>query len=350
MEIAYFFTYEITNISRREKGLNPFKYLGQHCTFNLEDLYKSSCKPLREDIKNGDKYELSPLNFYKNIFDLGYAEHTLIKERNAIKDKNYYNTTNPLYFNYFFGKKHKLSSLKLMSKNNCMHRPEIIEKIVLKTTGKKRTKEQCERINNSHKGQKAWSKGLTKDTDERVKKISENLKGKIKSEEHIKNISIALKGKPSKFKGQKTGQISWCKGLTKDTDERVKKISEKLKGRIVSEYTKIKQRKPCKEETKLKIGIANKGKLLGTKWSEERKQNYIPPIVSRETRNKISKALKGRIFSDDHIAKLSKAKKGKPSWNKGKPAKKIQCPFCKRFIDNMNFKKWHGEKCKLKSK
>ena len=48
------------------------------------------------------------------------------------------------------------------------------------------------------------------------------------------------------------------------------------------------------EETKLKIGLANKGK-----------------VMSDEAKHKLSEAAKGRIFSDEHKAKLSKAKLGK---------------------------------------
>jgi len=48
------------------------------------------------------------------------------------------------------------------------------------------------------KGQIPWNKGLTKDTDERVKKAGERLEGRI----------------------------SWAKGLTKDTDERIRKRTE----------------------------------------------------------------------------------------------------------------------------
>lgn len=40
---------------------------------------------------------------------------------------------------------------------------------------------------------------------------------------------------------------------------------------------------------------------------------------SEETRLKMSKALKGIHLSEEHKRKISEAKKGKPSWNKGIP-------------------------------
>lgn len=126
----------------------------------------------------------------------------------------------------------------------------------------------------------AWNKGLTKDTDERVakyartklghivtdatrekiseskigrrflnwggkfpdetrKKISESQKGKIISLKTRKKISLAQEGRTAWNKGKKSGNhgngfkkgmIPWNEGLTKDMDERVRKISEAQKG------------------------------------------------------------------------------------------------------------------------
>lgn len=45
--------------------------------------------------------------------------------------------------------------------------------------------------------------------------------------------------------------VSWCKGLTKETDERVRKIGEKLKGRPLTEEAKQKMRKPKSNTSKM---------------------------------------------------------------------------------------------------
>lgn len=55
--------------------------------------------------------------------------------------------------------------------------------------------------------------------------------GKHLSEKTRKRISISNKG-----------NLSWCKGLTKETDERVKKVGDSNKGKIVSEKSKQKMR------------------------------------------------------------------------------------------------------------
>lgn len=96
MEGAYYFTYETVNFTKMKY------YIGQHCTKDLNDGYFGSSEELIKDIKSGDDYEVNIISFYNNIYDLGYAEHSLIKERNCLKDKDYYNLRNRLYFNETF--------------------------------------------------------------------------------------------------------------------------------------------------------------------------------------------------------------------------------------------------------
>jgi hypothetical protein len=47
------------------------------------------------------------------------------------------------------------------------------------------------------KGLTPWSKGLTKENDQRIKSISDRFKGKNLSEDHKKKLSLAHKGKPA---------------------------------------------------------------------------------------------------------------------------------------------------------
>ena len=82
---------------------------------------------------------------------------------------------------------------------------------------------------------------------------------------------------------------------------------------LVSEETRQKLSKALKgkhrsEETKRKISESKKGQP-GT-W----KDKHLP----EETRKKISEANKGREFSEEHKRRLSEARKGKEPWNKGK--------------------------------
>jgi hypothetical protein len=69
------------------------------------------------------------------------------------------------------------------------------------------------------------------------------------SEEHRKKLSLIKLGKP----GNRLGSH----------------ISEEHRKKL-SDYWKGKKRQACSEETKIKIGDANRGKLLGTKHDKER--------------------------------------------------------------------------------
>ena len=72
------------------------------------------------------------------------------------------------------------------------------------------------------RGYSAWNKGLTKDTDERVAKNWENTRTTIKQKYGVDNIS--------QYTTQQDGYQVWNKGLTKETDERMKKASDNHKG------------------------------------------------------------------------------------------------------------------------
>lgn len=77
--------------------------------------------------------------------------------------------------------------------------------------------------------------------------------------------------------------IPWNKGLTKETDERIKNQSMKLKGRKVSDETK-------KKQSKVKSG--EKHPMFGKKHSDV-------------TKKKMSNAHKGKVFSEEHKKRLS---------------------------------------------
>jgi len=159
-------------------------------------------------------------------------------------------------------------------------------------------------LSESHIGQKSWSKGFTKETNKGLQKISKSLEGRkipeeikrkrcifTKEEEHqickeyfskespsitvlgekwkcnhatIRNIIIKngykLRTYSDSHKGEKTkqkmhdshlGQKSWSIGLTKETDERIKRASEKKKGQKRSEEEKQKMREKALSRTNL---------------------------------------------------------------------------------------------------
>lgn len=94
---SYYYVYETENLT------NGKKYIGQHCTHNLNDGYYGSDKKLKADIKSGHQYKVTILKWCKDIYELGDSEYEEIKNRNALKDPTYYNhKVNSGYKNYNF--------------------------------------------------------------------------------------------------------------------------------------------------------------------------------------------------------------------------------------------------------
>ncbi len=126
----------------------------------------------------------------------------------------------------------------------CHHTAETKKKIGEKHKGKIVLDETRQKISLSHQGNIPWNKGKTgiyseetlQNWSKKRKGKSSPIKGCHRSEETKRKISKSKKqfyletGKlpPCVFP---KGQVPWNRGLTKETDERVQKISEKLKGR-----------------------------------------------------------------------------------------------------------------------
>ena len=118
---------------------------------------------------------------------------------------------------------------------------EIRQKISQASKGKERSQETKEKLSKAKKGQKPWHVGLTKETDTRVMKMSQSKKGqnswlKMKNPDDVKQkISLANKGKIlsqetiEKMRESLKGRDVWNRGLTRLTDERVDRLSEKVR-------------------------------------------------------------------------------------------------------------------------
>jgi len=135
-----------------------------------------------------------------------------------------------------------------------------------------------------------------------------------------------------------------------------------------SEETKIKiglnnKKRTISDKTRLKMSKNNSGKnnpMFGKKMSDESKRlislSKINKKHSPESISKMSKAKKGKRLTDETKEKLSKLRKGFIMSEEQKqkignalrnvPKPKVECPYCHKIIDNGNFKRWHGERCK----
>jgi hypothetical protein len=156
-------------------------------------------------------------------------------------------------------------------------------------------------------------------SDESKKKISDTLKERYKNDELDRRESIA----PYNI-----------------TDEIKEKISKTLTERYKEQ-----------EHNRKEVNPWNKGlKGVQVGWNKGLK---LKPMTEEE-KEKRSKTLKERWKNQEHHSKgqepWNKGKKGSQvAWNKGKEMEKIECPYCHKFFDKLNAKKWHFENCKLKN-
>lgn len=105
------------------------------------------------------------------------------------------------------------------------------------------------------------------------------------------------------------------------------------------------------DETKEKIRKARLGKVDSekTKQAKSIAGKNRPPITD-ETRKKLSIAAKNRPglvgekngFYGKHHSEEQKEKKRREKLN----SPRLTCIHCSKIIDNMNYARWHGDKCK----
>ena len=117
----------------------------------------------------------------------------------------------------------------------------------------------------------------------------------------------------------------------KHTEEHLKYVSKLFKGRVVSEETRQKMRKPKSETGRANIA---KARLTTT---------YRP---SEETKRKTSEALLGRPSPMKGRKQSKEAKAKMSAMRKGLPKPKVACPHCQKFIAVNTAKRWHFDNCK----
>lgn len=192
------------------------------------------------------------------------------------------------------------------------------------------------------KNNRAWStqhKHKPKD-ESRIQIIQENM-----SEDDAHNLEIELIAKYGR-KDIGTGILRNMTDGGEGTSNRPVKEStrEKLRGENNGMYGKHHT-----EEAKAKIAAGAK-RFNETYWTEEQRRKH-------------GELRKGFKHSEETKKKLSLARQGKSSWNKGivmsdeirknmsKSAltrPKHTCPHCNKEVTPQNLSRWHGDNCKQK--
>ncbi|GAG43717.1 unnamed protein product, partial [marine sediment metagenome] len=159
-----------------------------------------------------------------------------------------------------------------------------------------------------------WGRTGSKATKETKKKMSRSLLGKKRTEEQKRNISIGTKKAFDKI-----GFEPWNKGLTKETNEMLKTVSEKNMGNECSEETKDKLRqinigKKHSDVTKRKLSEMFSGNKNPSKRRDVRKtlrENHISrtdPDRWKEMVKKIGDSQRGREFTEEHREAIAEGK------------------------------------------
>ena len=167
-------------------------------------------------------------------------------------------------------------------------------KIKLKTAAKNRppvTQEIRDKISKYQKDhpRPAWNKGLTKETDLRVKKNVESKIGYKRLKESID------RGRQTRKRNKELG-ISKPIIRTKEWND---KIGNSNKGKSISPKQKelISKRhkgKTITKEHRLAISNGNKNKIVSLETREKIRKHKMGHVVTKETRDKISKKNRGR--------------------------------------------------------
>ena len=166
------------------------------------------------------------------------------------------------------------------------------------------TEEWKRNLSKGHKGKKL--------SEETKKKIGDGNRGKKLSEETKQKISKIHTGMKHTEKTRKKlsiinkGRTPWNLGLTKETDERLRKQSESEKGKKVSEETRKKIRassywkgkkgpmygRKHSEQTKKLISKIQSTPEWHKKSSERRRHQVFPPKDAKSTEKPLQKLLK----------------------------------------------------------
>jgi predicted GIY-YIG superfamily endonuclease len=133
------------------------------------------------------------------------------------------------------------------------------------------------------KGQRAWCKGLTKETDERVKRISDALTNVPKSEEHkqkLRNPRPSIQGKNH-----------YNFGSTKENNEKFRKTTEKIsKSRIESGVAKGKNNPRYRQDLEDNKDFILRLHECNYSWT------WIAKIMNTNTKTLIEKRKKWGVF------------------------------------------------------
>jgi group I intron endonuclease len=182
----------------KEQKRSGFHYIYK-ITNPLNQIYIGQSKKIQRRFLDYSKARcISQKLLYNSIIDYGWQNHKFeilfIVEENKVDDLEIDTILKHKAYHYD-NKEIGLNMLKGGRNAYLMKDKNVAENNSLSRIGKKHSKERCENMSKSLKGYPAWNKGLTKETNENVRKYSEKLKNKKISPEELKRLSNMFKGR-----------------------------------------------------------------------------------------------------------------------------------------------------------
>lgn len=134
------------------------------------------------------------------------------------------------------------------------------------------------------------------------------------------------------------------------TPEGLQNVINAHKGKPVSDETKQKLRNARQRQVERqggtmtaaareKLSKAAKGRILSDDHKQKIAESHKGKIISEETRQKMRQNAKNRTHSSETKTMLSLLAKGKPK-------KQLTCPHCSMSGGEPQMKRWHFDKCK----
>jgi len=157
------------------------------------------------------------------------------------------------------------------------------------------------------------------------------------------NISLARKGTKhseetrKKMSEKRRGKSPWNKGVTGIThsEESNRKRSSTLTGRIIS------------EEHRAKISASKLGKPSGMLGKQSTRKGKPGTRHSEETKKKLSEMRRGIKFSESHQKNLTEANRVNGAKRRGVKQTQVECPFCHKVGGKNMMTRYHFDNCKL---
>lgn len=162
--------------------------------------------------------------------------------------------------------------------------------------------------------------GISYMPDSFYEELEESIK--LEKEKFNRKSNFSQKGDLNNFFGEK------------HTDETKRKMSEKAKTRISNRIGK-----KHTEESKIKMSERALGRKLSDETKLKMSLSKLNINKSEETKIKISLANKGKSKPPGFKEKMSEIAKNR---------KRTICEHCNLDIDVSNYKRWHGDNCRVK--